>query len=326
MKRTVFLMFCLSLCFSCRRSKAVPEISASGTIETTEIRLSFNLGGRVAKVFLEEGSLVAAGEPVAMLDTSSLKIQLKQVEAGVKLAEAQLQLLIKGARSEDIRQVQESLKQAETGLKLAREDFARIRSLFEKGTATTKQRDDAEARHIIALAQYQTAQEALKKVSQLARPEEIRAAEARLDQAQAAVELLQKSIADCTLTASVDGIVTNRAVEPGEFAAPGATVATLSNLDRVHLMIYVKETELGRIRLGDEAEVSIDSFPDRVFPGKVVFISPRAEFTPKNIQTREERVKLVFGVKVEVENKDHLLKPGLPADALLKVKPVSAQM
>lgn len=326
MKRTVFLMVCLGLCFSCRRSKAVPEISASGTIEATEIRLSFNLGGRVSKVFLEEGSRVAAGEPVAMLDTSFLKIQLKQVEAGVKLAEAQLQLLIKGARSEDIRQVQESLKQAETGLKLAREDFARIRSLFEKGTATTKQRDDAEARHIIALAQYQTAQEALKKVSQLARPEEIRAAEARLDQAQAAVELLQKSIADCTLTASVDGILTNRAVEPGEFAAPGATVATLSNLDRVHLMIYIKETELGRLRLGDEAEVSIDSFPDRVFPGKVVFISPRAEFTPKNIQTREERVKLVFGVKVEVENKDHLLKPGLPADALLKVKPVSAQM
>lgn len=115
--------------------------------------------------------------------------------------------------------------------------------------------------------------------------------------------------------------MTHKAVEAGELVTPGATVVTLVDLDSVHVMIYVTEKELGRVRLGDAAEVKIDAFPDKAFAGKVTYISPEAEFTPKNIQTKEDRVKLVFGVKVEIENREGLLKPGLPADAVIRVSP-----
>ncbi len=101
--------------------------------------------------------------------------------------------------------------------------------------------------------------------------------------------------------------------------SPGATVVTLAELDSVYVMIYLAEREIGRVRLGDTADVEIDAFPGRPFPGRVTYISPEAEFTPKNVQTKEDRVKLVFGVKVEIENKEGLLKPGLPADAAIRV-------
>ena len=192
-----------------------------------------------------------------------------------------------------------------------------MRELAARGSVTPKQRDDAEARLVVAQAQEASAKEALSRLRRLARPEEIQAAEARVAQAAAAVDLLRKTIADSTVVSPVAGIVTRRPVEEGELVAPGTTVLTVSELDRVHVMIFVTEKELGRIRLGQEAEVAIDSAPGRVFEGRVTFISPEAEFTPKNIQTREDRVKLVFGVKVEIPNPDGVLKPGLPADAVI---------
>ena len=182
---------------------------------------------------------------------------------------------------------------------------------------TPKQRDDAEARFVVAQAQDASAKEALAKLRRLARPEEIGAAEARLAQAVAAADLLRKTIADGTVVSPVAGIVTRRPVEAGELVSPGATVLTISELDRVHVMLFVTEKELGRVRLGGEADVTIDAAPGRVFKGRVTYISPEAEFTPKNIQTKEDRVKLVFGVKVEIPNPDGALKPGLPADAVI---------
>jgi HlyD family secretion protein len=237
------------------------------------------------------------------------------------LARAQLVLLRNGARREDIEQAEAALRQADASLKVAEADALRMRELARSGSVTPKQREDAEARLTVTQAQRAAAAEALSKVRRLARPEEIQAAEARLAQAQAAVDLLEKSIADCTISAPAGGVVTHKAVEAGEFVTPGATIVTLSELDSVYVMIFVTEKELGRVRLGDAADVRIDAFPDRAFPGRITYISPEAEFTPKNIQTKEDRVKLVFGVKVEIENKEGLLKPGLPADASIRVGP-----
>ncbi|MEW5902276.1 MAG: efflux RND transporter periplasmic adaptor subunit, partial [Acidobacteriota bacterium] len=114
------------------------------------------------------------------------------------------------------------------------------------------------------------------------------------------------------------GVVIHTAIEEGEFVVPGAPILTIADLDRVHLNIYVTELELGRTKLGQQAEVRIDSYPHRIFTGSVIFISPEAEFTPKNVQTREERVKLVYRVKIEVENRENILKPGMPADAVIR--------
>jgi HlyD family secretion protein len=296
-------------------------ISASGTIEAVEVNVAAKVGGQVLELSVEEGSRVAPGDRLALVDHAALDIQLRQAEAGVRLAESQLALLVKGARSEDIRQAEAALRQTEAGLKIAEDDARRMRELFRTGSVTSKQTDDAEARLTVAAAQHSSAAEALGKVRRLARPEEVQAAEARLDQARAAADLLSKSIADCAITAPAAGVVTYKVVEKGEFVTPGSTVVTVSELDSVYVMIYLTELEIGRVRLGDAADVGIDAFPGRAFPGRVTYISPEAEFTPKNVQTKEDRVKLVFGVKVEIENREGLLKPGLPADATIRVAP-----
>jgi len=313
--------FVLLAFLSCSGNGAKDVISASGTIEAIEVNVASKVAGELEERTVDEGARVRAGDKLAEIDHATLEIQLRQADAGVDLAQAQLVLLRNGARQEDIQQAEAALQQAEASLTVAENDALRMRELVKTGSVTPKQREDAEARLTVAHAQRSAAAEVLKKTRTLARPEEIQAAEARLAQAQAAVDLLKKTIADCTITAPVGGLVTHKAVEAGELVSQGATIVTISELDSVYVMIYVTEKELGRVRLGDAADIKIDAFPDKVFSGKVTYISSEAEFTPKNVQTKEDRVKLVFGVKVEIENREGLLKPGLPADATIRVRP-----
>jgi HlyD family secretion protein len=319
-KTTVLVLVALSG-LACSSPSEKNVISASGTIEAIEVNVASKVSGQLLELAVEEGERVKPGDVLARIDHETADIQLRQAEAGVRLAEAQMALLVKGARNEDIRQAEAVLKQAEAALKIAVDDASRMRELLKTGSVTAKQGDDAEARLTVAAAQQSAAAEALSKVRRMARPEEIQAAEARLDQARAAADLLAKTIADCTVTAPAGGTVTHKAVEAGELVTPGATVITLADLDSVYVMLYITEMEVGRVRLGDAAEIRIDAFPDRPFTGKITYISPEAEFTPKNVQTKEDRVKLVFGVRVEIENKGGLLKPGLPADAVVRVGP-----
>ncbi len=321
--RVKIIVLCLAVLggLSCAGNAAKDIISASGTIETVEVHVASKVSGELLELAVEEGTRVKTGDKLAVVDHATLDIQLRQAEAGVRLAEAQRALLVKGARSEDIRQAEEVYRQAQAALNVAEDDARRMRELVRTGSVTPKQREDAEARLTIATAQQSAGAEALKKTRTLARPEEIQAAEARLAQAVGAVDLLKKTISDCTIMAPAGGIVTHKAVEPGELVTPGATIVTLAELDSVYVMIYVTENELGRIRLGGPAEITIDSFSDKVFEGRITYISPQAEFTPKNVQTKQDRVKLVFGVKVEIENREGLLKPGLPADAVIRVGP-----
>jgi HlyD family secretion protein len=301
----------------CRDQNNRGEISASGTIEAVEVSVAAKTSGQVVKMAVDEGARIATGDLLAVVDSASLEIQLRQAEAGVKLAEAQHQLLLKGARIEDIRQAEESLRQAEAGLKLAQAEQARISGLFAKESATAQQKDNAETRLAVARAQHEAAKQALQKWRQLARPEEIQQARARLEQAEASRDLLKKTISDSTIISPTAGIVTHRATEQGEFVVPGTILLTIADLAEVRLEIFVPESDLGKLRLGQAAEVRIDSHPDRAFEGRVIFISPEAEFTPKNIQTKEERVKLVYRVKISVPNPENILKPGMPADAVI---------
>jgi len=304
----------------CRNNGKQSEISASGTIEAVEVSVASKTSGQVVKMAVDEGARIEVGDLLAVIDSASLEIQLRQAEAGVKLTAAQLQLLLKGARIEDIRQAEEALRQAEASLKLAEVEQSRITDLFAKQSATAQQKDNAETRFTVARAQYEGASQALQKWRQLARPEEIKQAYARLEQAEASRDLLKKTIADSTITSPTSGIVTHRATEQGEFVVPGTILLTIADLAEVRLEIFVPETDLGKVRLGQPAEVMIDSHPDRVFEGRVIFISPEAEFTPKNIQTKEERVKLVYRIKIKVPNPENILKPGMPADAVINTQ------
>jgi HlyD family secretion protein len=151
--------------------------------------------------------------------------------------------------------------------------------------------------------------------------EEIAMAEAQMRQAEAAVRLVDAQIAQLTLVAPMDGVVTSRSGHAGETATAGAPLLTIANLDQVTLVIYIPETRIGQVQVGQEVEVRVDSFPERVFLGQVASIAGEAEFTPRNVQTQEERVNLVFAVKVRIPNLDYALKPGMPADATIQPAP-----
>ena len=309
----LFLLFLSSGC----RDNDEDEIRATGTIEAVQVRIAPKVSSNVTHVLVDEGNIVTKGDTILFLDHSTFDVHLRQAKAGVRLAQAQLDLLLKGARDEDIRSAEEALRQAEANYLLAREDLRRIRNLYDSLSVSRKQLDDAEARYTVASAQYNAAKQNLEKLRQFSRPEEIRAQQARLEQALAAVDLAEKNIEDSYIISPVEGVVTNKLVEPGELIRQGAPVAVISKIDTVRLMIYLNTIDIGRVRLGQDVDVTIDAYPEKIFTGSITYISPTAEFTPRNIQTKEERVKQVFGVRVEIPNPDGVLKPGLPADAVI---------
>jgi membrane fusion protein YbhG len=293
-------------------------IDASGTLEAVEVKVSAKVPGQIEQLFVDEGSQVKQGDTLSILDHSTQEIQWRQAQAGVELADAQYKLLRNGARQEDIQQGEDALKQLESSLKVATDDYNRMKDLYAAKSISKQQFDNAESKYVITKAQLNSAKENLKKLQNFARPEDLEAAKARLDQAKANADLLRKQINDAYIVAPVSGIVTNKPVEVGELVGVGSTIVTISQLSTLNLMIYVSDSDLGKVKLNGNADIVIDTYPDKTFPGRIVYISPVAEFTPKNIQTKEDRTKLVFGVKLEVDNKDGILKAGMPADAYVQ--------
>ncbi len=281
----------------------VGPISATGTLEATEVTISSLVGGPVARVIIKEGMLVHPGDTLVQLDATDWVYQLRQAEAGFEMAEAQLRLAVKGAREEDIIQAEANYRSAESDLK-------RMEELFASKSISQKQLEDTRTRYTLA-------QQNLEKMRRGSRSEEIQIARARRDQAAAQLASLRKKVADCTIVAPIGGTVTKRFVEQGELVAPGMAIVRIADLQEMSVTIYVPEAELPKIKLGSEASVKVDAFTDRSFAGTVVFIASTAEFTPKNIQTKDERTKLVFAVKINVKNPDQTLKAGIPADVVI---------
>lgn len=315
----VFLAAVVILLYACSGNDK-NSIEASGTIEATNVTVSAKASGQVKKIFVNEGDNVSAGDTLMIIDHDLLAIQLRQADAAVDAATAQLALLKQGARTEDVMQVEEALNQAKANFELAQATKKRNEKLFQTNSITKQQWDDISAKYDVASAQFSSANENYKKIKNLARPEEIKQSQANLDRQVAAADLLRKNISDSYVTAPISGIVVKKFIEAGESASPLSSLVMLSDLSYVDLVIYVSETELGKVKLGQEANVSVDSFPGKTFTGKVIYISPTAEFTPKNIQTKDERIKLVFAVKIHIPNPNLELKDGVPADAVINLK------
>lgn len=309
----------LTLTSGCGNNGQRDSIEASGTIESTDVVISSKTSGEILKFNFNEGERVSANDTILIIDHELLDIQLQQSNALRDAAEAQLNLMLAGARKEDIIQAEENLKQAEVNFKLAEKDKNRMQSLYESRSITQKQYDDAVARYELMNAQFKAAQENYSKVKKIFRPEEINQAKANLNKAIAGVELLKKNIRDCYVISPIDGFIVKTFVEKGETVSPMSSLFKVSDLDEIELEIYVSEEELGYVKLGQKAEISVDTFKDKIFEGKVIYISPEAEFTPKNIQTKDERTKLVFAVKISIPNKNYELKSGMPADAVIKL-------
>ena len=295
-------------------------ITVSGNVEVTETDAGFKLQGRIEKLLTDEGLKVREGDRLAVLDSREIRNQVAQSSASLHEALAQLNELRAGSRPQELEQAKATVRTAEAELIKARKDYERYVALYEKEAVSAEQRDAMKRARDVAVSQHQKALEALSLVREGPRKEEIAAAENRVKQAEAGVRIAETKMEDTTLSSPVSGTVLKKNVEVGEVVAAGIPVFTIGDLENPWIKVYVKEDKLGLVKLGQKAEISVDSYPHKVYEGKITFISSEAEFTPKNVQTQEERVKLVFGVKVSVKNIDDELKPGMPADVKIAVK------
>jgi HlyD family secretion protein len=313
-RRAITLLLPAVALVACGDNDHDGRIHASGHIEATEVHLAAKVGGRLLEAPFEEGDTVGQGEVVARLETVDAEHRLAQTRAQAEAADAQLRLLLAGTRAEDLRRAEDRLAQAQAELDAANRDLARLEGLAERGTATEKARDDAETRQQVAERSVAAGRAELDKLIGGPRSQEIEAARAQRAAAEAQVAAIQQQITDATVTAPRDGVVIERVAEPGEVLAPGMPIAVLVDLARPWLDVWVGEPSLSAIRLGEAVEVRVDGH-DGALDGTVAYISDVAEFTPKNVQTPEERAKLVFRVKIALDNREGLFKPGMPADA-----------
>ncbi|HEY0672317.1 MAG TPA: HlyD family efflux transporter periplasmic adaptor subunit, partial [Longimicrobiales bacterium] len=286
--------------------------------EGTEADLGFQLGGRVAQVNGREGDRVAAATILARLDQDELEARKSAAVAQAEAARALLLELEHGARPEELRQAQSSVTAAQSRLEESEAALTRTRRLFEGGAVSKEDLDRAETAHTVARTQYQQVREQLTLVDRGPRAERIAAQRAAVRQAEAAVAQAQAALDNAVILAPFPGVVTVRHREPGEAVGPGAPVITLLNTNDRWVRIYVREDQVGRVGIGRRAAITSDSHPGKTFNGRVTFIASEAEFTPRNVQTDEERVKLVYAVKVAIVGDDALqLKPGVPADVVI---------
>jgi HlyD family secretion protein len=302
-----------------RNGGAGVNLNFSGTVEATEARLGFEVPGRVAWIAVREGDTVAVGQSLATLDTTQAHAQRVQLEARADAARAVLTELLAGSRSEEIAAARAADQAARDRLEQAQKDMERTATLYKGGAVSEEAYDKARTALRVAQSQADQAGEQLRLVEKGPRPERIEAQRAETASAEAAARTQDAVLALMTTRAPFGGVVTVRHREPGESLSPGMPVVTVANLSDRWVRIYVPENRVGQVRIGQKARLTADSFPGKAFEGRVVFIASEAEFTPKNVQTSEERVKLVYMVKVEITGDRALnLKPGMPADVVLE--------
>jgi HlyD family secretion protein len=339
------------------------QIVVSGFIESDQVNVTAEVGGRIEAIAADEGGPVTAGEPIVRLDPALLNAQLTQAQDAVDTAQAQLTQIRNGPSPSEVSAAQaavlaaqqnyDKVKTGPTQDQLAQlkaavdnakavldqaqaaydrvggasnpfigmsKESAALQQATSSYTAAAAAIDEARSHPTtseLAAAQSQVlqAQAALDRLAPTA--DAIAVAQAQVRQAQDALAVLQVQASRLTIASPLNGVVAQRVAHVGEIAEPGASLLTVTQLDPVRLTIYVPEVRLGQIKLGDEIGIQVDSFPGRVFKGKVIFIASQAEFTPRNVETKDQRVNTVFAVKLQIVNPDSALKPGMPADATL---------
>jgi len=303
---------------ACREKAPANQIRLSGQVEVDTVKVVPLIGGKILQLSLEEGSRVEQGQVVATIDCTELELQLKQAEAAVKGASARLQLIEKGARKEDIRWMKQVLKQAKIAKEKTEKDLQTLSPLLSGGAIPQKQYDDLQTTQELASAKLAEAQQQYVKMIKGAQPEEIDAALSGVEQAEAVVDVLKQKLTYCSVESPTTGIVMYKLAEPGEVAGPGLSLGIIGKLSKVKVKGYVSEKDLGFVKLGAPARIYIDSQPGRPVKGTITWLASEAEFTPKNIQLQEERVKTVYQIEVSVDNPEGKLKAGMPADIVIQ--------
>jgi len=307
----------------------------SGNIEVTEARLSFKIPGRLHERLVDEGETIKKNQIAARLDPRDEELLLKKARAQVAYSRAVLNELETGSRVQEIDDARAGFERALAArrttlseLERAEADDKRYAELYAEGVISASDYDrfhtlykTARSMHDEAEARLKSAREQLSLREEGFRSEQIAQARARLGVDLQAREEARQRLSYTELTAPFDGLVLSKSAEPGEYLNPGSPVVTIGDLAHPWLRAYVNETDIGHIKHGQKAEVRTDTWPDKVFHGRIGFISSEAEFTPKTVQTFEERVKLVYRVKILLDNPGGELKPGMPADTYIHIKP-----
>jgi membrane fusion protein YbhG len=300
----------------CRnRQSAGGPIRISGNIETTETVVSFKIPGRIAARPVDEGEAVRAGQLMARLDSRDLEQEAGQRQAAVEAARSALAELLAGSRPEDIGAARARVEQARADFERLQKDDVRNRDLLNKDVISQREFDATHGAFLAGQARLQQTEQEYQRVHQGPRREDIDQARARLQEQREALALARTRLSYAEVFSPLTGVVLSKNAEPGEVVAAGTPVVTVADLSHVYLRAYVEEGDLGRVRIGQKASVTTDSYPGKLYTGRVAFISSEAEFTPKSVQTRNERVKLVYRVKIDLGNPHQELKPGMPADA-----------
>jgi HlyD family secretion protein len=333
-------------------------LQGSGTVEARNIRVGSKVGGRIDKVLVREGDSVQPGQVLITFDDKELQAALEQSRASAEKArrgyrpeeiaeargaaaqaQADFELRKNGYRKEDIAAAQADLDRAKADETRTHLDFDRYEALAKKDLVSKQQLDSAEANWKMALAQQQNTRQKLDELQRGYRPEEIASAEAHYQQAQANLDKLERGnrredvdLANANMSydearfrerqvvAPSAATVEVLDVRPGDLIAPNTPVATLLEKDQIYVRIYIPETEIGRVKIGQKAEVRVDSFPKTAFDGIVEQINQQAEFLPRNVQTREERVHQVIGIKIRINDPAGRVLAGMAADVKLKAE------
>ena len=300
------------------RGDGVASLAASGTVEATETDLGFPLSGSVERIAFREGDGVARGDTLAWLESEALRGRRAGAAAALEATRARLAELEHGFRPQEVAQARAAARATGQRLEEARLDGERARALFEGDAISRREFDRAETALVTAQADMDRARAQLELVLEGPRAEQIAVQRALVEQAEAALRQADAELAHTRIEAPFGGIVTIRHREPGETVPAGAPIVTVMDPTDRWVRIYVREDAIGRVSIGQSARIASDSWPDREYDGEVTFIASQAEFTPATVQTEEERVKLVYAVKVRVTgDPGDELKTGTPADVRL---------
>lgn len=334
-KRVIIVVFLIlfvgvaSFVYFGQRKVQTEDLYYSGTIEATTSELSFQISGRVVNIFVDEGQSVKQGQRLAELDKSEYLARHGEATANLNSAQKNIQRVetllgvYEKSLPADVKRAEAGVVSSQAVMEEALKNKERYDALYRRHVVSEREWESVKLHYDTARALLTEKKEILKQAeSNLQKIEtakkEIEVARAQYAVAGSARDLTEIQLQYAQLTAPFDGVITSQNVELGEVVTPGREVLTLADLSTVELKIFVGETEIGKVRPGQKVDVKIDTFPDKVYPGFVSFVSPEGEFTPKVIQTHKERVKLVYLVKVSVSNPDVELKSGMPADAWLR--------
>ena len=322
------LLASLVLSIACAKEAPSDRLRASGHVEATEVRLAPDVGGRILTLNVKIGDRVTPGQTILTLDSRDAELALQRGKAEQAQAEAQLRLLLAGSRQEDIRQAESQVASARSEAAAAKaelagteQDLERFDTLLKNNSGSRKQRDDAETRrnvardHVAAAeSRVRAAEEVHQRLRAGARKEEVDAARARVAATSAQFATIEKAVHDATLVSTVGGLVTDTLVEAGETIAPRTPTVVVVDIDRAWADVFVPEPVIPILKIGQPATIFTDAGGAGV-AGTITYISSKAEFTPRNVQTADERSKLVYRVRVSADNKDGILKQGMPVEA-----------